>query len=118
MPHADPAARKEYQRQYNLKNRERRRLNKWRSDQKLMAEKVARNKERYHSDPEARLKRKARNLINIRIAKGQWPRASVFTCTDCNAPAREYHHENYEQWWSIEPLCRSCHVIRHDHQPG
>ena len=113
MPYADPEARREYQRQYNIKNRERRRQNKWRSDQKLMAEKMARNKEQYHADPEVAKKRRARVRVNLRVAKGKWPRASVFKCCDCNAHASEYHHEDYSKWWVVEPICRSCHVKRH-----
>ena len=55
----------------------------------------------------------ARGKVNYRVAKGKWPKPSVFICTDCSAPAEHYHHEDYSIWWSVEPLCRACHVKRH-----
>lgn len=118
MPYKDTEARREYQRQYNIKHRERRYWNKKRSDAKLMDQRMAKNKERYHSDPEEQIKRKARVRVNSRIHKGAWPRASFFVCSDCNAHAREYHHEDYSQWWAVEPLCRACHVKRHQAMPS
>ena len=113
MPHKDKEARAAYQREYNHKNRDRRRENKRRSDQKLMAERMIRNKEQYHADPEVARKRRARVRVNLRVNKGLWPRASFFKCSDCDAQARDYHHEDYAQWWNVEPLCKLCHSKRH-----
>jgi hypothetical protein len=39
--------------------------------------------------------------------------ASVFKCSDCNAQAGHFHHEDYSLWWSVEPLCHKCHGVRH-----
>ena len=60
-----------------------------------------------------RLKENARRRVNYRVESGQWPRASVFQCSDCSAQAAHYHHEDYSLWWSVEPLCTKCHGIRH-----
>jgi hypothetical protein len=56
---------------------------------------------------------KAQQLVRNRINKGRWPRASFFGCTDCSEQAAHYHHEHYDQPASVEPLCTTCHGIRH-----
>ena len=56
----------------------------------------------------------ARNMVRNRVQKQHlWPVASVFKCSDCNAQASHYHHEDYDLWWSVEPLCTKCHGVRH-----
>lgn len=56
---------------------------------------------------------RAQQLVSKRVSRGKWPKASFFKCTDCNLQAVHYHHEDYSLWWSVEPLCLSCHYKRH-----
>ena len=59
-------------------------------------------------------KNRARQKVNYRVVQRRsWPKASVFKCSDCNAQAAHYHHEDYALWWSVEPLCHKCHGVRH-----
>ena len=67
----------------------------------------------YWQRPENKLKQSARARVNRRVSKNVWPRAAFFKCTDCNVSAAHYHHEDYSQWWNVEPLCTSCHGLRH-----
>ena len=62
-------------------------------------------------------KRRAWERIQYRVEKrGTWPKPEVFVCSDCSAQATDYHHEDYALWWSVEPLCRACHMNRHHPQ--
>ena len=67
----------------------------------------------YRLRPGHLLKEAARSKVNDRIKKGRWPKAVFFLCTDCPKNAEHYHHEDYSLWWSVEPLCRTCHGGRH-----
>ena len=59
-------------------------------------------------------KRRAWERIQYRVqTKHTWPGPSLFLCSDCSLPAEHYHHEDYSLWWSVEPLCRICHMKRH-----
>jgi len=88
-----------------------------RADPKRLEQLRAKDRERMQArlvDPVERQKIDARGKINLRVWHGKFPRAELFTCCDCNAaPAVEYHHETYEQWWGVEALCRACHERRH-----
>ncbi len=55
----------------------------------------------------------ARDRVNRKVKHGHWPKPSFFACTDCGVRAKEYHHEDYSLWWSVLPLCKKCHGIRH-----
>ncbi len=59
------------------------------------------------------LESKARKMIRNRMNRKKMPHASFFLCTDCDARAVHYHHEDYSLWWSVEPLCYACHGKRH-----
>jgi hypothetical protein len=59
------------------------------------------------------LESKARAMIKSRLNRKKMPHASFFLCTDCDQRAVHYHHEDYNLWWSVEPLCHACHGIRH-----
>ena len=68
-------------------------------------------------------KNPGRKYARTRVAKrvnvqNKWPRPSFFVCTDCDARAEEYHHEDYSLWWSVLPLCKDCHVKRHTTKPS
>ena len=59
-------------------------------------------------------RRSARRKIAWRVNESrQWPQPSFFKCSDCEAQAQHYHHEDYSQPLIIEPLCHKCHGIRH-----
>ena len=106
----------ELERVWRQENKERRRETQRRSYRKHRAEVIARNYERHYcSTPKETQKKRARNQVSNRIVRGQWPRASVFLCSECNNRACDYHHEDYGQWWNVEPLCRICHAKRHRH---
>ena len=60
-----------------------------------------------------RLKENARRKVRYQVESGRWPDATFWQCTDCNAKAAHYHHEDYSQPLNVEPLCTQCHGIRH-----
>lgn len=88
-----------------------------RADPERLEQLRAKDRERMQArlaDPVERQKIDARGKVGRRVTFGTFPRPEIFTCCDCNAaPAVEYHHETYEQWWGIEALCRDCHERRH-----
>ena len=55
----------------------------------------------------------AQRRVEARVRYGKWPRVKIFKCSDCDAQAQSYHHEDYSLWWSVEPLCHKCHGRRH-----
>ena len=55
----------------------------------------------------------ANRTVARRVERNRWPSPVIFKCTDCEAPAAHYHHEDYTMWWSVEPLCLRCHGVRH-----
>ena len=65
-----------------------RKRNKAKRDQQ-----VVESKQR-HAEHE-RARGMVRNRVNV---QRQWPAASLFCCTDCNAQAAHYHHEDYALW--------------------
>jgi hypothetical protein len=61
---------------------------------------------------------RARSMVWNRVRRKQWPNASLFLCSDCGAvKAEHYHHEDYSKPLSVEPLCETCHLIRHGKSP-
>jgi ssDNA-binding Zn-finger/Zn-ribbon topoisomerase 1 len=62
-----------------------------------------------------RTKANARATIKNDIRAGKLPKASIFPCTDCGGPAREYdHHLGYERehWRDVQPVCSRCNKLR------
>lgn len=110
VPRTDPAARREYNRQYREANRER-----------LAEYKRAWHRERYANDPEFREKVLAanRSLPNIvvnaqravfrAIRKGTLVRPD--TCEECDRSglAIEAAHRDYAEPLDVRWLCRRCH---------
>ena len=82
------------------------------NDPAYKALQIAKRKRR-QADPVHRIKINARARVRNRVRRKTWPHVSVFTCSDCVDRAQEYHHEDYSLWWSVEPLCKSCHLARH-----
>ena len=102
MPAKDRETRLATQRRYRAANIERIR----------QYEKKKRNE--YLADENFRRRKNARNRVGLRVHLGKWPKPEIFLCTDCGSvKAEQYHHEDYSQWWNVEPLCRTCHVSRH-----
>lgn len=62
------------------------------------------------------IKRQAAHAVCYAVAKSLLPAISSCSCSDCHTQAEEYHHESYEKehWLDVTPLCRKCHMIRHD----
>ena len=100
----------EYQREWRAKNRDKAReyQRKWARSAK--GRQVLREREKRLIGT---IESKARNMIRNRINRKKIPHPSFFLCTDCNKHAKHYHHEDYSLWWSVEPLCHSCHGKRH-----
>lgn len=46
------------------------------------------------------------------IKDGKLPRAIGLGCTDCGRPAEAYDHRDYTQPLKVDPVCRSCNVMR------
>ena len=101
MPYKDPDKQRAWQRTYQR----RRKAVAGRS-----VNKTATNKRWELNNPE---KVRAQRLVATRVKRKKWPKASFFKCTDCDLQAVHYHHEDYSLWWSVEPLCISCHYKRH-----
>ena len=38
--------------------------------------------------------------------------ATAFKCVDCERPATVYDHRDYSKPLAVEPVCRSCNVMR------
>lgn len=100
MPYNDVDVQREFQR-----NWKRQHGRKPTPDEKRAHRKAYREKH-----PE---KVKAQSLVGRRVYRKKWPQAGLFSCTDCDNKADQYHHEHYEQPTSVEPLCKSCHYKRH-----
>lgn len=58
-------------------------------------------------------KASAQRWVQHQVERKNWPPVGFFRCSDCDARAQNYHHEDYELRWSVEPLCTSCHGKRH-----
>jgi hypothetical protein len=56
----------------------------------------------------------AHNAVNNAIKRGDLPRVLTCDCVDCGIQAADYHHEDYSKPLDVEPLCRLCHVKRHN----
>ena len=56
----------------------------------------------------------ARLAVRKAIRCTDLPRVSTCDCVDCGIQAAEYHHEDYSKPLEVEPLCKLCHVKRHN----
>lgn len=68
----------------------------------------------YHRHPE---RIQAKTSVSTAISKGILPKQSTCACAnpDCTQKAEQYHHWSYEQenWLSVIPLCKACHLGLH-----
>ena len=104
---------KQKRRAYQAANRERlntRQRAKYAADPEMFK---AINKRSLAKHPD---KARARRRVANRVFRGNWPPATVFHCTDCEAHASHYHHPDYSRWWWVEPLCSPCHHKIHTTQ--
>ena len=109
MPYKSIEARREANRRWRAKAVK---AGYWRDYTEQNKERVKEQKAR--SRRKDRAKSNARARVSYRVNNQHaWPPAVVFKCSDCNAQAEHYHHEDYSQWWNVEPLCTRCHGIRH-----
>ena len=93
---------KEHQERLDFERSERR----WQNVEEEKAKKRARD----HANPE---KVKAHNAVRRAIEKGKLPKVTTCMCADCEKPAQEYHHPDYDKPLWVVPLCKPCHVRRH-----
>lgn len=59
-------------------------------------------------------KRAAHLIVRNAVQRGDLPRVSTCDCVDCGVQAAEYHHEDYSKPLEVEPLCKKCHIKRHN----
>ena len=79
-------------------------------ERRTAGEMAAYERDKYNNDPLFRKKKKARNMISIRIKRGTLLRKPCCECGDANAEA---HHENYDQPLSVVWLCHHHHQQAH-----
>lgn len=57
-------------------------------------------------------KLKAKTAVRNAVKRGDLPAVRTQLCKECDAGAREYHHESYERerWLDVIALCKRCHA--------
>lgn len=56
---------------------------------------------------------KARLIVKLAIEEGRLaPITQDTKCTDCDKPAREYDHRDYNKPLDVDPVCRGCNLKR------
>jgi hypothetical protein len=66
--------------------------------------------DRYHNNPEFRAKKKARNMVIIRIHNGSLERGD---CEVCGEPDAQAHHDDYSKPLDVRWLCDRHHREHH-----
>jgi hypothetical protein len=51
-------------------------------------------------------------IVARAIKRGELKHASELTCVDCGRPASQYDHRDYTKPLQVDPVCRSCNVMR------
>lgn len=46
------------------------------------------------------------------VRDGRLPHPSTMVCVDCDGPAIEYEHRDYNKPLEVEPVCRRCNLLR------
>lgn len=67
-------------------------------------------RDRYSNNPEFRARKKARNMVLIRVARGTMEREC---CDVCGAPEAQAHHDDYSQPLNVRWLCDTHHQEIH-----
>ena len=55
---------------------------------------------------------RARGAVNRAVKSGKLPPVRTLQCVDCGAPARDYDHRDYNRPLDVQPVCRSCNLMR------
>lgn len=55
---------------------------------------------------------KAACAVSKAVRAGELPRPSELLCMDCGRPASQYDHRDYTKPLHVQPVCRSCNVMR------
>jgi len=54
----------------------------------------------------------AHSVVAKAIRQGEIRRPAEFKCVDCGKSAEVYDHRDYSKPLDVQPVCRSCNVIR------
>lgn len=57
-------------------------------------------------------KQSAHTAVARAIRHGEIKRPAEFACVDCGKAAEVYDHRDYSKPLDVQPVCRSCNVIR------
>lgn len=79
-------------------------------ERRTLGEMATYERDRYNNDLAFRKRKKARNMISIRIARGTLLRQPCRECGDANAEA---HHQNYDEPLNVIWLCSDHHQQIH-----
>jgi len=90
---------------------------KYSQSEKGKVARVKANAKWVEENPEAK---KAQQMVQSAVRRGDIPPASMFFCnTDCGQMAVDYHHfmgTDEKNWYDIVPLCRKCHRAEPEHK--
>lgn len=60
----------------------------------------------------------ASGIVAAAIRYGVLKKATECTCADCGKPAQEYDHRDYAKPLDVDPVCRSCNILRGPGKPA
>lgn len=60
----------------------------------------------------------AQSAVHCAIRDGSLPSPRGLRCADCGCPAIEYEHRDYNRPLEVEPICRSCNLLRGPAKPA
>lgn len=52
------------------------------------------------------------SAVNIAVKAGHLPRANTLQCVDCGRRGYGYDHRDYNHPLRVDPVCKSCNVMR------
>lgn len=55
---------------------------------------------------------RAMNQVGLAVRRGELAPAKTLSCADCGSQASEYDHRDYNFPLIVEPVCRSCNLLR------
>ena len=57
-------------------------------------------------------RRKAMSVVGMAVKRGDIKKAKEYKCVDCGRGGQVYDHRDYDKPLAIEPVCRSCNILR------